>query len=124
MKKKYKLKKKYSISVAVIIIVAVATMFAMNIGYSLLGSKLNIYGKVNLKAKSDKLEVIALPKGEKVYTNITGIYNKELEFVSDEYVDNTLTTTLRKGNNASSTQYCNINVAYTLKNNSSQRKDF
>lgn len=124
MKKRYKMKKKYSVSVAIIVIVAIATALAMNIGYSLFGSKLNIYGKVNLKSQSDKLEMSVLSKSENVYTEILGIDNSELEFISDEYVDNTLTTTFRKEKDVNNIDDFNLEVKFILRNDSSQRKDF
>lgn len=68
--KKYKLRKKSYINAIVILIFLVVVAGAINVGYSLWSSKLNISGKVSLNLEVPNLDVSILQTGAKRYTNI------------------------------------------------------
>lgn len=68
--KKYKLRKKSYINAIVILIFLLVVTGAINIGYSLWSSKLNIFGKVTLDLEVPNLEISILQKENGRYTNI------------------------------------------------------
>lgn len=68
--KKYKLRKKSYINAIVILIFLLVATGAINIGYSLWSSKLNIFGKVTLDLEVPNLEISILQKENGRYTNI------------------------------------------------------
>lgn len=71
--KKYKLRKKSYINAIVILIFLLVATGAINIGYSLWSSKLNIFGKVTLDLEVPNLEISILQKENGRYTNIERI---------------------------------------------------
>ncbi len=71
--KKYKLRKKSYVNAIVILAFLVIATSAVNIGYSLWSSKLNISGKVTLDLEVPDLDVSILQKENGKYTDIERI---------------------------------------------------
>lgn len=120
--KKYRLKKKYSLSALVILIAVIVVLFFMHTGYSLWSSKLNISGKVDLDFEPPPLETVVVPVAEGKYINDTGFADDNFSyfsFVSDEYTENSLITTIQIENdlNMDWTEK-DISINFLMKNTS------
>lgn len=125
MRGKYKIKKKHTISAVVIIIAILIVLIVMNTGYSLWNSKLNIYGKVTLDFTPPAIDVIVPNTGKNAYTTNSGFSDGWLftyfDFVSDEYSENSLTTTIKVHSNLGMALIgTNITVGFNLKNISNE----
>ena len=122
MKKRYKLHKRYKVSALGITIIIVAILVVMNTGYALWSSKLNIHGKVDLSLNPPKLEV-EIPQVESgVYTHHIGFSSDSenyFKFISDEYSDNTLVTTIKVNPEIKEIEENkNIGINFSIKNRS------
>ena len=123
MRRKYKIKKRHRISALAIIGAVIVVLIVMNTGYSLWSSKLNIYGKVTLNYEPPPIDVKVPTTEENKYTTASGMTNGMgvtwFDFVSDEYSDNSLTTTIKVHKNLGTAWFSsNLNVGFSLKNNS------
>lgn len=123
MGKKYSLKRKHTMSTLAIILIVLAFLVIMNVGYSLWSSKLNISGKVTLDFDPPAIEVSVVPSTDNRYVNVSGLTNDSgtvlFDFVSDEYKENELITTLRVHKNSLSDWISSdIMINFSLKNTS------
>ena len=123
MKRRYSLRKRHTISVLWIVIAIIVILVVMNSGYALWSSKLNIYGKVDLNFNPPKAEVLIPSTGNGKYTQQSGMSSGWIgwfDFVSDEYSDNSLTTTVKVHSNLGiSASIRNLSLSFTIKNSSS-----
>ncbi len=125
MRRKYKIRKRHRISALAIIGAVIVVLIVMNTGYSLWSSKLNIYGKVTLDYEPPAIEVNVPTTANNKYTNETGMTSDIgatfFDFVSDEYSGNNLTTTIKVHKNFGTAWFSsNLNVTFSLKNNSKE----
>lgn len=123
MRKKYRLHKRHTMSALGIVIAVIAILIIMNTGYALWSSKLNIYGKVDLSLNPPKLDVTVPSTGSGRFTQHIG-FSSDLgdwfEFVSDEYTEDSLVTTIRAyANSGLVSDTKDIGVNFMLKNTSS-----
>lgn len=125
MRRKYKIRKRHRISALAIIGAVIVVLIVMNTGYSLWSSKLNIYGKVTLDYEPPAIEVNVPTTANNKYTNETGMTSDIgatfFDFVSDEYSGNNLITTIKVHKNFGTAWFSsNLNVTFSLKNNSKE----
>ena len=124
MGKRYKLKRRYSISVFSILVITIALLGTLNIGYSLWSSKLNISGKVTLDEVPQPLDVSLISNGNGGYITNTGFQTEEgtwFDFISDEYIDNSLITTIKVHENSNIDWFSSdIMITFSMKNTSNE----
>jgi len=96
----------------------------MNVGYSIWSDKLNIYGKVTLDFEPPSLSTQVISTGEGRYTTDSGLDIGNIHFidiVSEEYLDNSLVTTLKVHKNLGMSWFStDINISFLLKNTSKE----
>ena len=110
-------------SALAIVAFVIVILAVLNTGYALWSSKLNIYGKVDLSLNPPKLEVTVPSTGNGMFTQHVG-FSSDLgewfDFVSDEYTEDSLITTIRVHSSAgAASDTKDIGINFSIKNTSS-----
>lgn len=113
MRRRRRLRKTY-VSTTLIFIFILIMLLLVSVGYSLWSSKLNISGEVTLNMEEQALEMDVQKNS---LGNFVSLYdNQNFEVISENYVENVLTTVVKINSGIEILQEEKLNISFEIKN--------